>query len=124
MFFTRPAGVKYVDRGDPENYDFVYTDLIRDGAFHDLDLSGIIPKGRPLLIVRLSLRTGTGIGSVWFKPKGMTYDKNSSTVYTQLQDVIYSLDISVYPNADGFIEYYVSGDVFNIINIIVRGWFV
>lgn len=39
------ASFEYVDRGDSTNWDFVQTDFIQDGVWHDLDLSSIIPEG-------------------------------------------------------------------------------
>ncbi|GAH71411.1 unnamed protein product, partial [marine sediment metagenome] len=38
----RPTG--FVDRGDPAAYDYAKEDLTIDGAWHDMDLSGIVSE--------------------------------------------------------------------------------
>jgi len=41
----------FVNRGDPAAYDYTQATLILDGAYHDLDLSAIVPAGATAILL-------------------------------------------------------------------------
>jgi len=45
----KPPG--FEDRGDPAVYDYDKNDLTKDGAWHDLDLSGIVPENAKAVFI-------------------------------------------------------------------------
>lgn len=72
MFFSRPAGHKIVNRGAIPSEDFTIGVLIRDDAWHDLDLSAIIPISA--VAVHINIRgANSGIARhIIFRAKGDT----------------------------------------------------
>ena len=53
MEFGGVIGLRYVDRGDPDVYDFTEATLVNDDTWRTLDLSAIIPSGVKLVHLRL-----------------------------------------------------------------------
>jgi len=47
----------FVDRGDPAAVDFVYTDLITDGTWRELDLSAFIPATARGVLIELDIES-------------------------------------------------------------------
>ena len=64
-----PEGAELVNRGDPDAYDFTLGDFIRDSAWHDLDLSAIIPVGTRAIIFNTQLQSTTTNISFWMRSK-------------------------------------------------------
>ena len=124
MFFSRRAGSKFVDRGDPDNYDFQTGDFSKDGNPHDLDISAIIPKGTVSALLRIILETTVAGQSILFRTKGNTVWANCCKCFTAIANTSIAYDIMVTPNSDGVIEYQTSVAVFNTLNITVGGWLV
>lgn len=124
MFFSRPAGHKYIDRGDPQAFDKSVGDFVKDGAYHDWDLSDIVGKRRSLVILRLFGRTTAGGREGVFRTKGDTGIINVSTVFTQIADRNINWNIWVYTDKDGIIQYNFPDTWDSLLSVGVRGWFV
>lgn len=113
----------YVDRGDPDAYDFYTGDFIRDAALHDLDLSAIIPVGvRAIHFAVLATNTSANRW-IWFRKKGNVNPHNRSFIRTQAADVEFSYSDIVEVSSDRKIEYCVQGMSMYKIEFLVRGWF-
>jgi len=124
MFFSKRAGHRFVDRGDPDAYDFIVGNLFTDGGWHDLDLSSIIPKTSKLVILRVVAVIATADKYFEFKKKGVTNNKNTSCGYISVASIPCTLDVSVAPNNNGVIEYIFAGGTWLAVNITVAGWFI
>lgn len=112
----------FVNRGDPAVVDYVTGDLIKDNAWHDLDLSAIVPenvKGVALYVSILELHIGT---SVRFRKKGNTNPANVSRIYNQVAFEPNATDMTVPCDENRKIQYFASNVDFVILNITVKGW--
>lgn len=112
----------YVDRGDPDNYDFVLGDLSVDGGWHDLDLSAIIPITAKAVLI-MGMIEGTNVNwNITFRRKGNTNEYNHDMMSTLRAGVLRHRDniVSVGPNR--VIEYRVDDEAWSELNLIIRGW--
>jgi len=124
MFFSRPAGQKYIDRGDIEANDYLITDLTVDAAWHDLDLSAIIPKGTVLCMLLVSLNSSVLSKMMKFRTKGDSGTYNAPLVMSSVINQTFYTSLVVHPDSDGIVEYFLSTGGIISITIIVQGWFV
>ena len=90
MFFSRPAGVKYVDRGDPANFDFDTGAFTDDNTWRELDLSSIIGVGVKTVHLRVRFASDSSGVSLAFRKKGNTNIKNIFHLYSQYSAVYYN----------------------------------
>lgn len=123
MFFSRPTGHKYIDRGDPAAHDFAVGDLTANGNWHDLDLSSVIPKSAKLVILSVITRNGATGSTIQFRKKGNSDALNISLARCFIANANIYSDIIVSPNTTGVIEYLATAVVFEVLSINVRGWF-
>jgi len=125
MFFGRSPGYKFVNRGDPADVDFVMPFWTIDNAYHDLDLSSIIPKGTKAVLARLLIRSTYDTDWVVIRTKGQTNDFNRTRLRMQVANVFNEADIWLMPNADRLCEYKISSyGTWNEIGLTIRGWIV
>ena len=124
MFFSRPAGHKYVDRGDVQDYDWTKIDLIADNEQHDLDLSSIIPIGTQLVAIVINLAGTDTVSKLVLRNKDNTADWNSCTLNTQHANYTITHTKWVKPNADRLISYRLGAVTWGFVNLVVKGWLV
>lgn len=122
MFFSRPAGHKYVGRGDPSTVDFDKDDLTQDGNYHDLDLSAIIPKNIKLLILRLTVNTLEASISGMFRTKSNSNEINVEQFYTLVGGNPRYFTFLLSPNSSRIIEYKLGSASWSVCNITICGW--
>ena len=115
-------GGAMVDRGDPATPDFVDTDLTTDGAWHDLDLSGILPAGNITVLLRIVGNIAAGGKTVRLKTKGNTNDANAFLAVSSISGVVFGADATVVVDAAEKLEYKTSNDSFTTLDITVAGW--
>jgi hypothetical protein len=114
----------FVDRGDPAAYDFTQPDITIDEAWHDLDLSAVVPAGA-IAVFFSALLNVTGVGStLLFRPNGQANQINRSQIVIQAANVNFGQDMIVALDSGRIIEYLASGGAFTSISIIIRGWWV
>ena len=112
----------YHDRGDPSAYDYTLANLTTDGAWHDLDLSSIVPAGATAVNL-----------SIWIKDdlinKGLLFRKNGNTnpyareeLRTQTANIHNTGCVIVVCDANRKIEYAATNVIWTEINITVTGW--
>ena len=124
MFFSRPAGHKFVHRGDPVSVDFTTGNFVKDDAWHDLDLSSIIPLGTKLVFFRITCECVNAARNVLFRKNGDSNFANIVQILTQISNLNISADICVSPDATRKIEYLVNPDTWDVIDLVVKGWIV
>ncbi|MFA5763644.1 MAG: hypothetical protein WC915_02440 [archaeon] len=114
----------YVDRGDPSNWDFTTTDFIADSAWHDLDLSAIVPAGAKAVSIKLYVDKTVANRVVSLRKKGNTNTIAGITINTQ------SASFGIYGNgivgcdSDQVVEYYAQSGAWPTFNLVVTGWFI
>jgi hypothetical protein len=115
---------KYVDRGDPATYDFDLSSLITDGAWHDLNLSSIVPAGAKAVHLRVEISDDVPNSVVRFRKNGNTNIHNAGVLKTQVANQEIDKDIIVSCDANRIIEYLATNTTWTGIWIWVRGWFI
>lgn len=116
-------GDVFVDRGDPAAPDKQAVDLTKDGAWHDWDLSAIVPANAKAVVFRVAMQDDAVASRIGFRQNG-----NANTVNVQWTDV-HVANLTVNGNfivaCDGsrIVEYFVTNVVWTFIQITVVGWF-
>lgn len=112
----------FIDRGDPITVDFDKADFTLDDAWHELDLSGIVPEGATGIAFTVTV-FNTAVGKfVRFRRAGNIREKNITEIGTQVANLFYGNDGVVSVNTDRKIEYKMSGAGWIVINMTVKGW--
>ena len=120
------GGGGITDRGDPSSTDFGAGNLTTDSAWHDLDLSGIVPAGTKAVILRYYIFSlSTGSDSVYFRKKGNSNDINETVINFNYTGPEARGETTVFLDSNLKAEYKFvgsSGD-WDTINITAAGWF-
>jgi len=124
MFFSRATGIQYVDRGDVLNADKIETDLALDGAWHDLDLSAIVPSNAKLILVRLYTKSDSASLSLRFRKKGYSTEYNFSKTYCRAANTGGHYDTHITCNASGIVEYKGDSGNWTSVEFTVGGWWI
>lgn len=124
MFCVNPPGDRFVDRGDPDAYDFLTGDFIKDGNWHDLDLSGIISPGTKMVIIRIGINVTSLTAFLYLRKNGTVNLYNEAICKTDVVGQSQYFDVHVAVDANGIIEYRCTTANISALNFIVRGWIV
>ena len=121
--YAMGVSMQFVDRGDPASWDFIETDLITDGAWHDLDLSAIVPLGTKAAILDITYSQNAAGDYILVRKKGNVNEINVGVTRVQVANVVNDACLIVALSSDGKAEYKTINTTFTVINILVRGWF-
>lgn len=111
-----------VNRGDPANLNFDTGDFTYDNAWHDLDLSSIIPINATVVYIDTVLRATIINARFFVRTKGNVNDKNLSRLRTQVAGIPIDADFITFPNDDRILEYKASTVNINLLQLTVKGW--
>lgn len=114
----------FVDRGDPAAYDYTLTNFTQDNAYHDLDLSAIIPAGAIAVLIIIEYYLSTLGYLINFRKNGNANERNIAQIRPTVQDVWSSQQIIVSLDANRIIEYKITGDAFGGLNATISGWWI
>jgi len=112
----------FIDRGDPAVADFAVGDLTADGAWHNLDLSGIVPANASAVLLHAGIRDNLIGQNTYIRRKGNVNWENSCRMITQVANLAISQDIVCPIGSNGLLEYNLSATVWTSIGIRVKGW--
>lgn len=115
-------GVNYVARVNPATPDMTQAVLTKDGNWHDLDLSAIIPITTKLLHLYVTLSSNAGNTSLHFRPHGYTNGLDIVELKNPTGATSISLSFFIKP-VIGVIDYAVLNVAGLGVNIVVIGWF-
>jgi len=122
MMISRKGGLSYVQRAEQAAYDYDQTTLTKDGAWHDLDLSAIVPTSAKLVLLRVGA-SYTAPGNYFrIGKQGDTNSFSVVNVATQLSNII-NEQTALVPLVNGKIRYYCSAVSFSLLRLLVLGWF-
>jgi len=123
MFFSRPAGHKYTNRGDPAVCDFDLTDFPAEDTWYDLNLSDIVPPNTKGVIITVkTVNSGAG-GTMYFRKNGNSNVIEGDGVETQVALVKARANLIIGCDNNRIIEGFMSNLTFTSIEITVTGWF-
>jgi len=116
------GGTSLIDRGDPAANDKTLSDFTTDNAYHDLNLSSIVPAGATWILLKVVVMSSTIPAYIRFRKKG-----NSNSINVAVADCIQANLSHPYQflcpcDADRVIEYYASNSTWSSIQLSVSGW--
>lgn len=114
----------FVNRGDPQNYDFSITNFTCDETWRDLDFSAIVPSNAKAVLIR-GLITSNTIGAIIrLRKKGQTYDRNRCDWIIQIAGIA-APGLGIIPiDPTGKLQYFATNTTFTDIYLIVLGWWI
>lgn len=124
MFFRPRRGHRFVGREDISAYDFTETTLTQDEAYHDLDLSAIVPVGTACVLVQFRIEHDDIAKFMKLKKKGYLTDYNAFVFSTIVAGVEHRGDCIVNCSKDRKLEYWLSTPAWSTIRLIINGWWV
>lgn len=116
------VGHKYYDRGDPASEDFSVADFSKDGVWHTLDLSSIVPEGTVAVYLRVRMVSNLANNHISLRKKGNFYDINRAVVALQVANLMYYQDKWVACDSNRKIEYRIPAGYWPTIDVSVRAW--
>lgn len=111
-----------VNRGDPSAADFTEATMVFDGAWHDMDLSGIIDPNATVVFLFVDFVATAVNKFITFRTKGNANAHNISQTRSSAVGLFEPADLTVFPDANGVIEYNASALGIAIVRITVKGW--
>jgi len=120
---THPSLGFFVDRGDPLAWDFTVGDFTDDNAWHDLDLSSIVPAGATSVLVKVNLESLQIEKKFELRRKDNASGYNTLAIWTQFSNVRIGGVFLVPCNANRVIQYLANPATWSLINVNVNGWF-
>ena len=110
------------DRGDPAAADF--SSFTNDGAYHDLDLSSIVPAGASVvaLVVNVTSTVLAGGDVFQLRTKGNTHTINQSFFTTLLPNLAVNGDAIVACDVNRKIQYIMNFAGSPTVSVTVKGW--
>jgi hypothetical protein len=121
-------GKRLVDRGDPVTFDFGSEaglgGLVADGAWHDLDLSPIVPAGASHVQLAVTIQATTAIGApgLWLRKNGNTGGYNVAALRVQTANQSIDGRHLLLCDAGRVIEYFLTDTSWSGVTITVCGW--
>lgn len=112
----------YVDRGDTFPEDFSTVDLVTDGAFHELDLSAIVPAGAVLVLIHCGFSGTSAPANAAFRKPGYITGWNVAAVTLLVAGLARRPDVIVPLSPDRKIEYKFAGPGWTAQDMTIRGW--
>lgn len=112
----------FIDRGDPAVPDFPVGSFIIDNAWHDLDLSGIVPATASAVLLAIEIASINAASQVILRKKGNINHINISQILTQVGGFLISGDFVCPIGSDGLLEYQIPPNPWIFLNVTVKGW--
>jgi len=123
LMYFQQAELSFTDRGDPTAADLTQATLTKDSAWHDWDLSAIVPAGATAVLIRVLAVNTAAIGTLMFRKNGNANAINVARVDTQTTSGFVTADIVVPCDSGRMIEYYVGNvGTWAAISLTVAGW--
>ena len=112
----------FIDRGDPSTIDFDENDLTRDGEWHELNLSSIVPSTAKLVLLRVDMSATSSNKYLSFRKHGSAYVYSRASIVSQVANIPIAGDLVVPIGEDGIIEYFATSTAINSFNVMICGW--
>lgn len=113
----------FIDRGDPDAWDFTEADLIMDNTWRELDLSSIVPAGASAVSLNVRGRHADLAKELLFAEKGNINFHNSVGIRTVVGSLYHYADLIVKLDSNRCIQYKAMAPNWTNISICIRGWF-
>lgn len=112
----------FINRGDKNVNDKTTDDFTKDGAWHDLDLSAIVPSGASSVVLKIKGQTTVAPGALVFRKNGNTGGETVSGLFTQVINRPTLASVFVALDANRIVEYLASALTWTVLDLCVVGW--
>lgn len=112
----------FFDRGDPAAVDFTTVNFTTDNAWHDLDLSGIVPANAQSVLFSVVLNDNFIARGFRIRKKGNINGINVCRLDLLIANIDHYADWTCPVNSDRLIEYRATAGAWNTIVLSVKGW--
>lgn len=112
----------FFDRGDPAVPDFVTIDFTADNAWHDLDLSAIVPADAQSVLLSVVLNDNLIGRAFRIRKKGNVNGINVCRLDLLVANIDHYGDWVCPINSDRFLEYRLTAVGWTTIALSVKGW--
>lgn len=112
----------YFNRGDNTPNDFTTGDFTLDGAWHDLDLSGIVPEDSKCVNLKVNVRASIVDNRFDIRQNGNVNTANLLSVWTQVKDRRIGGVFPVNVDSARIVEYRGTAGNWTLVFINVNGW--
>jgi len=116
--------VVFVDRGNALGYDFPNAALTKDSAWHDLDLSALLPAGAIAAALCLEAQVAVVGGDFVLRKKGNSAAYNVSKISSMVVGLWHTCDVIVFVDANRFAQYFFTLGAYSNANITVKGYWI
>lgn len=113
----------FFSRGNPDNWDFETSDFVTDGAWHNLDLSSIVPVGASAVLISGSVLDFTAGLVFLLREPGLADSAGAGRIVTQVSNIDNWFSFVVPLDTNRFISYYATNTTWTRIRMSVAGWF-
>lgn len=114
----------YVDRGAASASDWVVGDFTTDDAWHDLDVSSVVPAGASAIHFAFMVRDNLVGVYAGIRGKAHPSEWNRVFLLSQVANILIGIDCIVACDNPPVIQYKFSATAFTSIYLIVRGWWI
>lgn len=114
----------YVDRGDPAAWDFNIDSFTEAWSWTELSLASIVPAGAYAVHILVNCRTTTAQEEIMFRKHGNSNEVNMSELRPMVASLYDVGEFIVTLSSDGKIDYNKYGTHFDVIGLVVKGWFI
>lgn len=113
---------RFQDRGDLADYDWTTGDFTKDGSWHDLDCSSIVPADAKVIVFRLLLNTSAVADySFSMRKKGKT-GLADFQVFTHVAGRNQAAIARIPCSTDRIVQYLASNTTWTTLSVAVIGW--
>lgn len=112
----------FIDRGDPDRLDLTIFPPTMDDAWHDWDLSALVPTAASAVLIRcvgLPFLIGSGFT---LRTNGNVNMTNVTFLYSQIAGIAVADSAIVALKADRTIEYMAPAGSYQLVGLAVGGW--
>ena len=116
--------LNYVDRGDPDAFDWTQGNFTQDSTWRDLDLSSIVPAGAVLVLFRCLIRHAIVSKTFGLRKNGNSNEYSRVRPISQVANIPVEYNLIIECDEDRKVEYNAEANSWSNIDLVVMGWFV
>lgn len=122
MMISRKGGLSYVNRAEQSAYDYNQSTLTKDGAWHTLNLSAIVPANAKLVLLRVGAAYTAAGYYFRISKAGQPGPFSWADIATQAANIVNEQTVLVDCSGQQ-IQYWCSAVSFSSLRLLVLGWF-
>lgn len=111
-----------VHRGYTSTWDWFVLDFIKDGAWHDLDCSSIVPQGAKFIVFAYQVQATAVAKKFFLRCKGDITGPVRSAVSTTTAFLSFYGDMVCACDDNQQVQYWITPDTWLALGLVVKGW--